>query len=260
MVTFARRLAAAILCGAVVATAAACAAPTTAGERKTYVIYSDNAFAPFEFLDQTTNTYTGLDLDLLTAIGADQGITFDVKNEGFDAAMGAVQSGQADGMIAGMTITDERKKTFDFSDGYFEDGQVLVVPADSAASSLDDLRGKVVAVKASTQGAQYAESVKNQYGFTTQVYEDSPTMYAAVQNGTNAACFEDRSVVGWAIKQGKVQLKTVGRTLQPGQYGFAVKKGNNPELVEKFNAGLAHLRQTGDYQKILDKYGLATQG
>ena len=106
---------------------------------KEYVIYSDNAFAPFEFLDTATNKYTGVDMDILAAVAKDQGFKYVVKNEGFDASMGAVQSGQADGMIAGMTITEEREKTFDFSDGYFEDGQIMVVAADSDITSVEDL-------------------------------------------------------------------------------------------------------------------------
>lgn len=105
---------------------------------KTYIIYSDNSFAPFEFLGDN-GEYTGIDMDILAAVAKDQGFEYEVHNEGFDASMGAVQSGQADGMIAGMTITDERKQTFDFSDGYFEDGQILVVPADSEITSIADL-------------------------------------------------------------------------------------------------------------------------
>ena len=62
-----------------------------------------------------------------------------MHNEGFDASMGAVQSGQADAMIAGMTITDERKQAYDFSDGYFEDGQIMVVAANSTVASIQDL-------------------------------------------------------------------------------------------------------------------------
>lgn len=106
---------------------------------KTYIIYSDNAFAPFEFLDQETNTYTGVDMDILAAVAEDQGFSYEVHNEGFDASMGAVQSGQADAMIAGMTITEDRRKTFDFSDGYFEDGQIMVVKADSDITGIADL-------------------------------------------------------------------------------------------------------------------------
>ena len=237
------------------AAAATMTACSSSSSSKTYTIASYNAFAPFEYLDTSTNKYVGVDMDLLAAIAADQGFKYTVANVGFDAAMGQVQAGQADAMIAGMTITDDRKKTFDFSDGYFDDGQVLVVPASSSIASLSDLKGKNVAVKTSTQGATYAQSISSQYGFTLQFYEDSPTMYTAVTNGSNAACFEDRSVIGWAIKDQGVGLKTVGDVINPGSYGFAVKKGSNAELITMFNKGLANIKANGKYKDILAKYG-----
>lgn len=222
---------------------------------KTYIIYSDNAFAPFEYLDEETNTYIGLDMDLLAAIAEDQGFKYEMHNEGFDAAMGAVQSGQADAMIAGMTINEKRAKTFDFSDGYFENGQVLTVGADSAVASLDDLSGKTVAVKTSTMGAEYAESIKDEYGFTLNYYEGSDQMYQAVTSGADVACFEDYAVIAYAISTGAVNLKMIGDSVNPAYYGFAVQKGKNSELIEMFNKGLANLKENGKYDEILAKYG-----
>jgi polar amino acid transport system substrate-binding protein len=224
-------------------------------DSKTYIIYSDNSFAPFEYLDVATGTYVGLDMDILAAIAEDQGFQYEVKNEGFDPAMAAVQSGQADAMIAGMTITEERTETYDFSEGYFEDGQIMIVAAGSEVKSLDDLSGKVVATKASTQGFEYADSIKDEYGFTLQVYEDSPTMYAAVMQGVNVACFEDRTVGEWAIKSQELKMETVGDVINPKQYGFAVKKGENAELIKMFNDGLKNLKDSGKYDEILAKYG-----
>ncbi len=239
---------------------ASCGAKTQEGTQgeggaKKYIIYSDNSFAPFEYLDSETNAYVGVDMDILAAVAEDQGFEYEVKNEGFDASMGAVQSGQADGMIAGMTITDERKQTFDFSDGYFEDGQILVVAKDSDIAAEADLAGKSIATKIGTMGTEYAESIKKTVGFDTVNYEDSPTMYTAIENGTNVACFEDRSVVEWAIKAENLNLKTVGEVINPKEYGFAVKKGENAELIEMFNAGLKNIKENGKYDEILAKYG-----
>ena len=220
---------------------------------KTYIIYSDNAFAPFEYLDTETNEYVGVDMDLMAAIAEDQGIKYEMHNEGFDASMGAVQSGQADAMIAGMTITDERKETFDFSEAYFDDGQVIVA---KEGTKLEDLNGKTVAAKTSTVGGEYAESIKDQYGFTINYYEGSDNMYQAVMTGTDAACVEDFSVIGYAIKSGEVDLSIISE--EPANvkgYGFAVQKGKNPELIEKFNAGLANIKASGKYKEILAKYG-----
>lgn len=222
-------------------------------DAKTYVIYSDNAFAPFEYLDEKTKEYVGVDMDIMAAVAKDQGFEYEMHNEGFDPAMGAVQAGQADGMIAGMSIKEERKKTFDFSEPYFDDGQVFVA---KKGVTMDDLKGKTVAAKTSTVGGEYAESVKDKYGFTINYYEGSDNMYQAVLAGTDAACVEDFSVIGYAIKSGKVDLEMI--TKEPANvlgYGFAVKKGENAELLEKFNAGLANIKKSGELKEILAKYG-----
>ena len=229
--------------------------PTDAPAGKKYVIASDNAFAPFEYLDTETNEYVGIDMDILAAVAEDQKFDYEVQNVGFDAALNQVQSDQADAVIAGMTITDERKLTFDFSDGYFDAGQILVVPADSDIQGIEDLKGTNVAVKISTQGADYAQSVAEEYGFTVTTYEDSPTMYQAVIQGTNSACFEDDPVARYSIQSQSLNLKVVGDVINAKPYGFAAKKGENADLVAMFNAGLANIKANGVYDTILAKYG-----
>ena len=220
-----------------------------------YIIYSDNSFAPFEYFDVEKGKYVGLDMDIIDAIAKDQGFKCEIHNEGFDASLGAVQSGQADAMIAGMTINEKRMETFDFSDGYFEDGTILVVKGESYISSLDDLRGKRIAAKKGTTSTAYAESIKDEYGFEIEYFDDSPAMYNAVMSGWSDACFEDYSVIGWAIKSSKLDLSIVGDVLNSGYYGFAVKKGKNAELVEMFNRGLENIKASGEYDRILAKYG-----
>lgn len=223
---------------------------------KTYLIASDTAFAPFEYMDMASQTYVGLDMDILDAIAKDQGFKYEKTNIGFKAATLAVQSGQADAMIAGMSITDERKETFDFSDGYYANGQLLVVGKDSSAQTLADLKGKTVAAKASTEGHAYATAHAEEYGYKVTTYEDSPTMYTAVVQGIDAACFEDAAVVTFSIKDQNLALKTVGEEINPVDYGFAVKKGTYPELITMFNKGLENIKANGTYDKILEKYGL----
>ena len=233
----------------------AAAQDTDTAEGKKYVIASDNAFAPFEYLDTETNEYVGIDMDILAAVAEDQGFEYEVQNVGFDAALNQVQSDQADGVIAGMTITEERKLKFDFSDGYFDAGQILVVAADSEIQGLEDLAGKKVAVKISTQGADYAQSIAEEYGFEVTTYEDSPTMYQAVIQGTDDACFEDDPVVRYSIQSQSLELKVVGDVINAKPYGFAVKLGENAELLTMFNTGLANIRANGVYDEILSKYG-----
>ena len=220
-----------------------------------YVVYSDINYAPFEFYDKDSEAYIGIDMEILAAIAEDQGFEYEVRNDTFNAALGAVQAGQADAMIAAMTITEKRKATFDFSDGYFEDGIVLVVGKDSGLDSLESLSGKVVAAKQGTTGTTYAESIKDQYGFTITYFEDSLSMYKAVIAGSADACFEDFAVIGWAIKNDNLALEIVGNVVNPGFYGFAVKKGQNAELLQMFNEGLKNIKASGKYEEILARYG-----
>ena len=220
---------------------------------KTYIIATDTTFAPFEFQNEA-GEYVGIDIELLAAVAADQGFKYELQTLGFDAAVQALEAGQADGVIAGMSITEERQQKFDFSAPYFDSGVVMGIAADNdEIKSYDDLAGKKVAVKIGTEGADFAESIKDQYGFETVVFDDSSAMYQDVIGGNSAACFEDYPVMGYGITQG-VALKMVTEKEQGSSYGFAVGKGINTELLEMFDAGLANLKENGKYQEILDKY------
>lgn len=229
-------------------------APATASaEGETYVVATDITFAPFEFQD-ASGKFVGIDIDLINEIAADQNFTVTIKPLGFDAALQAVQANQADGVIAGMSITDERKKVFDFSDPYFESGvQMAVLASDDDIKSYEDLRGKRVAVKNGTEGAEFAESIKDKYGFTTVYFADSASMFDEVRTGNSQAVFEDYPVLQYGIAQGN-GFKTVTPKEKGANYGFAVNKGQNAELLQKFNAGLAQLKESGRYDEIISTY------
>lgn len=234
---------------------AACSSGGTKSDSgsKKYIIATDTTFAPFEFEDESGNRI-GIDMDILKAIAADQGFEYELQPLGFDAAVTALESGQADGVIAGMSITEERQKKYDFSDPYFDSGIGMAVKADNdTIKSFDDLKGKNVAVKNGTEGARYAESIKDQYGFTITSFPESANMYEDIKTGNSVACFEDYPVLGFAIAKGQ-PLKMVGDKQAGNSYGFAVQKGKNAELLQKFNDGLKKLRDNGEYQKILDTY------
>ena len=138
-------------------------------------------------------------------------------------------------MIAAMSITDERKESFDFSDPYFEAGTVMAVSKNNdAISSYEDLDGKTVAVKVGTTGAAFVTELKKQFDIDINQFEDSATMYEDVVSGHSDAVFDDYPVMAYAVQQGlKLQFP-----LDPEAgdvYGFAVNKGQNPELLEKVN-------------------------
>lgn len=226
----------------------------TDNKEKVYVVATDTTFAPFEFTD-SNNKFVGIDVELLEAIAADQGFKYELKSLGFNAAVTALETSQADAVIAGMSITDVRKEKYNFSEPYYDSGVVMAIAADNdTIKSYEDLRGKKVAVKSGTEGKTFAESIKDQYGFEIDVLENSGIMYEAVKTGTAVACFEDYPVMGYGISQGN-GLKMVTAMEKGSSYGFAVlKNAGNDELVEMFNKGLANIKENGKYQEILDKY------
>ncbi|MBY0164152.1 amino acid ABC transporter substrate-binding protein/permease [Cytobacillus firmus] len=220
---------------------------------KTYQIGTDVTFAPFEFQD-ASGKFVGIDMDLLDAIAKDQNFKYEIKPLGFNAAVQALEANQVDGVIAGMSITDERKQKFDFSDPYFDSGVVMAIRQDQESiKSYEDLRGKKVAVKTGTEGYSFAESISSKYGFTIVPFDDSAQMYDDVKTGNSVACFDDFPVLAYGVKQNN-GLKIV-TDMEPGaSYGFAVSKGRNQELLQKFNAGLINLKASGEYDRIKEKY------
>ncbi|MBR5336789.1 MAG: transporter substrate-binding domain-containing protein [Lachnospiraceae bacterium] len=237
------------------AAASSAAAGSSSAAKDTYIIATDTAFAPFEYED-STGKRLGIDMDLMEAIAKDQGFKYEIKALGFDASLQALEAGQCDGVIAGMSITDKRKEKFDFSEAYYNVPVTIAVKADASIASLDDLKGKNVAVKKGTTGATFAESIKDKYNLKITVFDDSPTMYQEIQVGNSVACFEDYPVMAYAIKENKsLKLKVVEAVKEmETPYGFAVKKGQNADLLTKFNAGLANIKKNGVFDEIINRY------
>ena len=220
---------------------------------KVYKIATDTTFAPFEF-ENEKGEFVGIDMDILAAIAKDQGFEYELEVLGFNAAVQALEAKQVDGVIAGMSITDERKEKFDFSAPYFDSGVGMAISKDNAEiKSYADLKGKKVAVKTGTEGAAFAESIKAKNGFEITTFEDSANMYEDVKAGNAVACFEDYPVLGYAITMGQ-PLTMVGEKEAGSSYGFAVTKGENAELIKMFDAGLKNIKESGKYQEILDTY------
>lgn len=220
---------------------------------ETYTIATDVTFAPFVY-SNNENKYVGIDIDILKAIAKEEGFKVNIKPIGFNAAIQAVQSDQVDGMSAGMTITNERKQKFDFSNPYYSSGLVVAVKKGASITSLAQLKGKRVAVKTGTAGADYANAIKDKYGFKVVTFDDSDNIYNDVQNGNSAACIEDSAVLNYGISTGSINLKIVTKPTNIGYYGFAVKKGKNQKLLKLYNEGLKKIKANGTYQKIIDKY------
>lgn len=213
------------------------------------IVATDTAFVPFEFKEG--DKYVGFDIDLWDAIAKEIGVTYELQPMDFNGIIPALQTGQVDVALAGITIKDERKKVIDFSDGYYDSGFLLMVPADSGIKSADDLKGKSLAVKTGTSATDYAKE-----HFTETELRQFPNIdnaYLELQTGrVDAAMHDTPNVLYYVATAGGGKVKAVGEQMMAHEYGIGFPKGS--ELVGKVNAALANMKSDGRYGEIYKKW------
>lgn len=226
------------------------AVSATAAEKK-LVVATDTAFVPFEF--KQGNQYVGFDVDLWAAIAKELKIDYTLKPMDFSGIIPGLQTRNVDLALAGITITEERKKAIDFSDGYYKSGLLVMVKANNdQIKSIDDLTGKVVAVKSGTGSVDYAK----QHIKSKDLRQFPNIDNAYMELGTNradAVLHDTPNILYFINTAGKGQFKSVGESIEAQQYGIAFPKGSN-ELREKVNGALKTLRENGTYNTLYKKW------
>jgi len=222
---------------------------------KVYSIACDAKYAPFSF--EENGQYKGIDVELLAAIAKSEGFKYQLKPMDFSGIIPAIKAGQIDGSMAGMNITEKRKESVDFSEGYIKSGSSIVVSyKNTDINSLDNLKGKKAAVKKGTTGAIFAEDNQKKYELKISYYDDSPSMFQAVKNGNADFLVEDYPVISYEIKVDSVKnFRVAVNEIEAAPFnGFAVNKGQNPKLLAMFNEGLKKIKASGEYNKIVGQY------
>ncbi len=223
-------------------------APKKVETEKVLRVGTEPAFAPFEFQKEGSNEFTGFDMDLIRAIGTKLGYKVEISSMGFDALIPALNSGNIDVAIAGMSITDERKKVVVFSDPYYTSGLIVMVKKDDdKIKGFSDLEGKRIAVQIGTTGANKAGEVKNAQ---VTAFNDNTAAAMELKNGGADAVINDSPVLKYYLQQGgSADAKIVGAVMNSEDYGIAVKKGND-KLAAEINKALGEMKQTGEYDKL----------
>ncbi|MEW5287946.1 glutamine ABC transporter substrate-binding protein GlnH [Erwinia papayae] len=223
---------------------------SSAAEKK-LVVATDTAFVPFEF--RQGNKYVGFDVELWDAIASQLNIDYTLKPMDFSGIIPALQTRNIDVAMAGITITEARKQAVDFSDGYYKSGlQVMVKASNDQIKSLDDLNGKVVAVKSGTGSVDYAKQ-----HIRTKDLRQFPNIdnaYMELATGRADAVLHDTPNILYFIHTaGKGQFKAVGSSLEAQQYGIAFPKGSDT-LREQVNSALKTLRENGTWNTLYKKW------
>ena len=218
----------------------------------TLTVCSDVPYPPFEdFDDSSESGFKGFDIDIVSAIAEGLELDLEIKDSSFDALQSgqALNAGQCDLVASAMTITEERQAALDFSEGYYDSQQSLLVPEGSDIASIDDLDGVRVGVQQGTTGKTYAE--ENATGAELVSFPSDAEMFQAIKAGQVDALLQDLPV---NINHQDAGGFTVVETYTTDEsYGLAMKKGNTA-LVEAVNEQLAAMRDDGSYDEIYNSY------
>ncbi len=227
---------------------------TTVEEGK--LIMSTNAeFPPYE-MTTDAGGFEGIDVEVADAIAKKLGLELQVDDMGFDAALTAVQQGQSDIAMAGITVTDERLLVMDFSDSYATGVQVVIVKEDSPIQSVDDLASaQMIGCQKATTGYIYCSDTPENGGYGEDhvtAYDTGALAVQALVNGqVDAVVIDNEPAKSYvAANEG---LKILDTEFAVEDYAIGFAKGNDA-LREAVNTAMAELKADGTFQKIVDKY------
>ena len=225
------------------------AAELTTVEAGKLTMATNATFPPYE-MTTDAGTIEGIDVETAQAIADKLGLELQIDDMDFDAALLSVQQGKADIVMAGVTVTDERKNVMDFSDSYATGIQSIIVPEGSDIASPDDLAGKKIGTQRGTTGYIYCS---DDFGDDAVVaYDSGLTAVQALTNGQVDAVVIDNAPAKEfvAANPGLVILET---SYAEEDYAIGMAKGNTA-LEDAVNAALEELKADGTLQSIVDKY------
>lgn len=221
-----------------------------------YKVAMEPTFPPFDTIDEETQELAGFDVELMEAIAADQGFQLEWVNMGFDGLIPALQAGNIDIIASGMNASEERREKVDFSTTYYDSGLVVAVKAgNTEITNIEDLTPDMKAGgQIGTTGADLATELyeAGKIG-EAKIYNGLDVAIMDLLNGTIDALINDLPVTKAYMEAKPGTIEIVGDVLNAESYGFAVQKGN-AELLDKINAGMQNLKDSGKFDEIYAKW------
>ena len=213
------------------------------------VMATNAEFPPYEYHDG--DAVVGIDAEIAKAIADELGMELEIEDIAFDSIIPEIVSGKADMGLAGMTVTEDRMQSVDFSDTYAKASQKIIVTEDSEIASPDDLKGVIVGVQLGTTGDIYVSDLEAD-GTTVERYSKGFEAVQALSQGKIDAVVIDGEPAKTFVAETE-GLKILDESFTDEEYAIAVKKGNT-ELLEKINGALKTLKDNGTLDEIVAKY------
>ncbi len=240
-------IAAALILG-LVFSFAACGQPAATTDKPKLIMATNAQFPPYEYYDG--DKIVGIDAEIAQAIADKLGMTLEIQDMEFDSIISSVASGKADIGVAGITASEDRKLTVNFSTSYATGKQVIIVKEDSTIAGPDDLKGKLIGVQLSTTGDIYCS---DDYGEDSmRRFNNGAEAVLALTQGKIDAVVIDNEPAKVYVQQNP-GLKILETEYITENYAIEVAK-ENTELLGKINDALAALQNDGTLKSIVDKY------
>lgn len=216
------------------------------------VVGTSADYPPFEFHDISSgkDVIAGFDIDLAKAIAKELGVELEIKDMSFDTIISAVLTKKVDMGIAGFTITEERKKSVNFSIPYIQGGQQIITYKGSGITGKDDLKGKTVGVQLGTTGEEIAKKIE---GAKLKQFDKVDTAVLDLLNKKVDAVIVDFAVAKAYASQNSDKLELVGNLLDDAAKAVVLRK-EDEKLLEVVNKVITDLKNSGELDKMVQKW------
>lgn len=205
-------------------------------------------FPPYEFYEG--NEIVGIDAEISEAISKKLGYELKLHDMDFSAIVASIEGGKLDGGISGFTVTEERAQKVNFSDTYAQSVQQVLVKKGSEIKTIDDMKDKKIGTQLGSTGDIFAQ---DDFGKdNVQAFSKFPDAVLALQNDKIDAILLDQQTAE-QFAAANNDLEILDTTYAEEEYAIAITK-DNEALLKKVNEAIAELKNSGDLQKIIDKY------
>lgn len=223
-------------------------------DKKELIMGTSADYPPFEYIDSAkSEEIIGFDIDLANALGEKLGYTIKVKDFDFSGLIPAIQAGQVDLVMSGMSPTPERKENVDFSDIYYTAQDLVITKKDSNINSVEDLKGKTIGVQLASIQEDAAKEIAKNVDVKVENRDRIPQLVEEIKAGRfDAAIIEDVVAQGYLNKDDTLSSFTA--TEANDDAGSAIAFPKDSDLTEKFNEELNKMQENGELDKLIVKW------
>ncbi|WP_257347988.1 transporter substrate-binding domain-containing protein [Pseudalkalibacillus decolorationis] len=240
----------------IVASLVACSSGNASeGDKKTIVMGTSADYPPYEYIDTAKGSeIIGFDIDIAKQVADNLGYELEIKNMDFNSLIEALKNDRVDFVMAGMTPTDKRKKSVDFSEVYYTAKQLVMTTNDSNINTIEDLKGKKIAVQLGSIQEKEAEKIQQQVDIEIVKLNKIPEIVQELKSGRiDAMIIEDAVAFGFLDKDQSLNTFEIKKPAEKTA-GSAVAFQKNSDLKEAFNKEMNKMKESGELDQIAEKW------